>query len=215
MVTGVHLGSYGRDLTPRTSLLELVRDVAAEAPLLRLSSLEPNDFPLGLLDLRVAPHFHLPMQHASNRLLEAMRRPYTIELYGRLIETIRHRLPHAAIGTDLIAGFPGESDADFETLAAFLERSPLTHLHVFPYSERPGTAAAALPDRVHGEVVKARARRLREISRLLADRFRRSQAGTRRPAVTIEDGTVAVTDNYLRVPLPPGHARNAWVVVEL
>ncbi len=215
VVTGVHLGSYGRDLTPRTSLLELVRDVAAEAPLLRLSSLEPNDFPLGLLDLRVAPHFHLPMQHASNRLLEAMRRPYTIELYGRLIETIRHRLPHAAIGTDLIAGFPGESDADFETLAAFLERSPLTHLHVFPYSERPGTAAAALPDRVHGEVVKARARRLREISRLLADRFRRSQAGTRRPAVTIEDGTVAVTDNYLRVPLPPGHARNAWVVVEL
>lgn len=214
-ITGVHLGSYGRDLTPRTSLLDLVRGLEAEAPLLRVSSLEPNDFPLGLLDLGIAPHFHLPMQHASDRILEAMRRPYTIDLYRRLIETIRARLPHAAIGTDLIAGFPGETDGDFETLAAFLERSPLTHLHVFPYSERPGTAAAALPGRVHGEVVKARARRLREISRVLGERFRRAQAGTRRPALTIEDGTVAVTDNYIRVPLPPGHARNAWVMVDL
>jgi threonylcarbamoyladenosine tRNA methylthiotransferase MtaB len=86
-------------------------------------------------------------------------------------------------------------------------------LHVFPYSDRPGTAASRLPDKIHGSLVKVRAQRLREISRDLADRFRESQRGTRRPALTIDDGSMAVTDNYFRVPAPPGHARNEWVEV--
>ena len=112
-----------------------------------------------------------------------------------------------------IVGFPGESDAHAETLARYLETSPLTHLHVFPYSDRPGTAAEAMPGKVHGSVVKARAQRLRDISRTLAARFRASQTGRVRPALTIDDGRTAVTDNYLRVAVPPGRARNEWIDV--
>jgi threonylcarbamoyladenosine tRNA methylthiotransferase MtaB len=222
-VTGVHLGSYGHDLSPRSSLAALMRQVATTTRpagvLLRVSSLEPMDFPIRLLDLAadgaVAPHFHLPLQHASNRILAAMRRPYSIERYRLLVDTIRGRLPHAAIGSDLIVGFPGETDADFEELTAYLESSPLTHLHVFPYSDRPGTVASLLKDKVHGSIVKARSQRLRELSRALFDKFRHAQRGSLRPALTIDDGSVAVTDNYFHVAAPPGHVRNEWVTVLL
>ena len=212
-VTGVHLGSYGRDLRPASSLIELLRVLAQTPALIRVSSLEPMDFPLAALELRCAPHFHLPLQHASNRVLQAMNRPYTIEFFRDLVDRVRHRLPHAAIGSDVIAGFPGETAEDFDELANYLAQSPLTHLHVFPYSERPGTTASRLPGQLHGSVIKMRAHRLREISRDLAERFRESQRGTRRPALTIEDGSWAVTDNYFRVPVPPGRARNEWVDV--
>jgi threonylcarbamoyladenosine tRNA methylthiotransferase MtaB len=216
VITGVHLGSYGRDLMPSTSLAALIAALPFEEGIwFRVSSLEPMDFPLQLLDLPVAPHFHLPLQHAANRMLEQMRRPYSIEYYGALVDAIRDRLPHAAIGSDVIVGFPGETDDDYELLAEYLERSPLTHLHVFPYSDRPGTAASQLPDKVHGSVVKARAQRLREISHQLSERFRARQHGTVRPALTIDDGSVAVTDNYFRVSAPPGHARNEWVQVTI
>jgi threonylcarbamoyladenosine tRNA methylthiotransferase MtaB len=196
----------------------------------RISSLEPMDCSPGLIELAAtatvvgpgfspaigfAPHFHLPLQHASNRILEAMKRPYKIELYGGLVDGIRERLPHAAIGSDVIAGFPGETDGDFEELTSYLLRSPLTYLHVFPYSDRPGTVASTLANHVHGSVIKARAQRLREISRVLQERFRDAQRGSERPALTIEDGAVAVTDNYFRVPAPAGHTRNVWVMVGL
>jgi threonylcarbamoyladenosine tRNA methylthiotransferase MtaB len=215
VVTGVHLGSYGRDLAPRSTLAALLNELNEVPALIRISSLEPMDFPLEVLALRCAPHFHLPLQHASNRMLRAMNRPYTLESYRGLVDTVRCRLPHAAIGSDVIAGFPGETDGDFAELAQYLERSPLTHLHVFPYSDRPGTVASMLSSKVHGSIIKARAQRLREISRVLSERFRESQRGTRRPALTIEDGSTAITDNYFRVPVPPGHSRNEWVEVEI
>ena len=215
VVTGVHLGSYGRDLEPRSSLIELLRDLDRVPALIRISSLEPMDFPLEALELRCAPHFHLPLQHASNRMLRAMNRPYTIEFFSDLAEIVRCRLPHAAIGSDIIAGFPGETDEDFDELTRYLQCSPLTHLHVFPYSDRPGTVASKLSGKVHGSIIKHRTQRLREISRVLAERFRESQRGSRRPALTIEDGSTAVTDNYFRVPAPAGHARNEWVTVEI
>jgi threonylcarbamoyladenosine tRNA methylthiotransferase MtaB len=230
VITGVHLGSYGRDLRPATSLAALLvaLDETPHDVLFRISSLEPMDVPHELVDLaeagergggrpgpRVAPHFHLPLQHASNRVLRLMRRPYTIEEYAALVEDIRHRLPHAAIGSDVIVGFPGERDEDFQTLIDYLERSPLTHLHVFPYSDRPGTVAANLPDKIHGTVTKERAQRVREMSRSLHERFRVAQLGTVRPALTIEDGAVAITDNYVRVPVAPGHARNELVFARL
>ncbi len=144
-----------------------------------------------------------------------MRRPYSGAAYARLVDDVRARLPHAAIGSDVIVGFPGETDDDAEALAGYLERSPLTHLHVFPYSDRPGTVAERLPGKVHGAVVKARAQRLRAVSRVLSDRFRASQAGTIRPALTIDDGTMAVTDNYFKVPVPDGRVRNEWVRVAI
>ena len=219
-VTGVHLGSYGRDLTPPSSLGALLETLCSERAehdvLWRISSLEPMDFPFAMLDLpRIAPHFHLPLQHASDRILSLMRRPYTLASYRALVDTIRDRLPHAAVGSDIIAGFPGETDDDFAQLVGYLEASPLTHIHVFPYSDRPGTVASSLPDKVHGSVIKARAQRLREISRALAESFRAAQHGSVRLALTIEDGSVAITDNYFRVPAPAGHARNEWVEVSL
>ena len=209
-LTGVHLGSYGRDIG--TSLVELLVRLKADATY-RISSLEPNDCTREIVDLVAAgkpfaPHFHLPLQHASNRMLTAMRRPYSIEYYAALVDDIRGRIPHASIGSDVIVGFPGETDEDFEQLANYLERSPLTHVHVFPYSDRPGTDATSMRGKVPGAVIRDRGRRVREIAQRLAQRFRESQAGTIRPALTIDDGTVAVTDNYLRVRIPPGHRRN-------
>jgi threonylcarbamoyladenosine tRNA methylthiotransferase MtaB len=162
-----------------------------------------------------APHFHLPLQHASNRILRAMRRPYTIEHYSRLVDDIRSRIPDASIGSDLIVGFPGETDADFKQLAAYLESSPLTHLHVFPYSDRPGTAATAMDGKVPGALVRERARRVREIGHELSARFRDSQVGTIQRGLTLEDGSLVVTGNYLKVRIPAGRVRNEWVRVRI
>jgi len=222
-LSGVHLGGWGRDLPAPSRLGDLLAALAAASGdfRVRVSSLEPMDCTPEVLGWlverpdRFAPHLHLPLQHACDGVLAAMRRPYTAAAYAALVDDIRARLPHAAIGSDVIVGFPGETDDDADALARYLESSPLTHLHVFPYSDRPGTAASALPDKVHGGVVKARAQRLRAISRTLSDRFRSSQAGTIRPALTIDDGTVAVTDNYFKVPVSGGRVRNEWVRVAI
>jgi threonylcarbamoyladenosine tRNA methylthiotransferase MtaB len=221
-LAGVHLGSYGRDLDPPTSLEALMRALAA-APgdvSFRISSLEPMDCGPGILDLvsasdRFAPHFHLPLQHASDRMLGLMRRPYGLDDYRRLVDGIRDRLPHAAIGSDLIVGFPGETDDDFTINERYLSTSPLTHLHVFPYSDRPGTPAVGLPGHVPGAVVRSRALRLRQIGAQLASGFRRAQIGSVRPGLTLDDGSVVLTDNYLKVSIPPGRPRNLRVRVAI
>jgi threonylcarbamoyladenosine tRNA methylthiotransferase MtaB len=222
-LTGVHLGSYGRDLTPPASLAGLLRALTAiDADLtIRISSLEPMDCGDELVDLvaarpdRLAPHFHLPLQHASDRMLAAMRRPYTLERYRRLVDRIVDRLPRASIGTDMIVGFPGESDDDFAPNLDYLPRAPLSHLHVFPYSDRPGTEAGAMADKVPGPTVRERGARLREIGAELTRRFRAAQVGSVRPGLTLEDGTLVVTDNYLKVRIPPGLPRNRRVLVRI
>ena len=224
-IAGVHLGSYGRDLTPRTSLLDLLLaldadDLGGADVTYRISSLEPMDCTGPIVDLvarsgRFMPHFHLPLQHASDRMLAAMRRPYTLDYYRRLVDGIHLRLPHASIGSDMIVGFPGETDDDFAANLAYLPASPLTHLHVFPYSDRPGTEATRMSDKVHGSVIRDRGAQLRRIGAELSSRFRASQVGTVRPGLTLEDGTLAVTDNYLKVRIPPGLARNVRVQVHL
>jgi len=219
-VTGVHLGSYGRDLTPRISLVELLKALSELDVLFRVSSLEPMDCTREIVDLvagssSFAPHFHLPLQHASDRMLGAMRRPYTIGQYAALVDSIRARMPQAAIGSDVIVGFPGESVADFEQLISYLERSPLTHVHVFPYSDRPGTAASAMAEKVPGQIVRERGRQIRAISERLAAHFRDSQIGTTHDALTIEDGSLVVTGNYLKLRIEAGLPRNTWVRVRV
>jgi threonylcarbamoyladenosine tRNA methylthiotransferase MtaB len=222
-LTGVHLGSYGRDLTPAFSLERLLYALG-ELDLdvtFRISSLEPMDCTPAIVDLvasrggRFAPHFHLPLQHASDRILARMRRPYTLGFYRRLLDSIAARLPHAAIGADLIAGFPGERDEDFAATVAYLPDSPLTHLHVFPYSERPGTSASSFAGKVEGAVVRQRGARLRALGATLARRFLDAQVGTSRPGLTLEDGTLVVTDNYLKLRIPAGCARNERVRVRV
>ncbi len=247
-LTGVHLGSYGEDLTPLSSLGELLKrltavaadaascaltaegerlrsrprdsEVAAADVLFRISSLEPMDCSPEIVKLVAehdcfAPHFHLPLQHASNRVLEAMRRPYTVEQYTSLVDDIRTRIPHAAIGSDIIVGFPGESEEDVAQLLAYLECSPLTHLHVFPYSDRPGTEATRMSNKVPGDLVRDRGRRVREVSARLSARFHADQVGRVFRALTIEDGSLAVTGNYLKLKIPKGLARNEWTSVKV
>jgi len=221
-IAGVHLGSYGRDLADDTSLTTLVRVLAEwDADVLfRISSLEPMDCTPEIVDLvasspRLAPHFHLPLQHGSNEVLRAMRRPYSAAAYVTLVSSIRSRIPHAAIGSDLIVGFPGESSAHFSETETVLRDLPLTHLHVFPYSDRPGTDASLLGGRVDGGVIRDRGRRIREMGHEMATRFRQSQRGATRRALTVDDGRSAVTDNYLKVKLEQRHARNEWIDVRV
>ena len=219
VLTGVHLGSYGRDLTPPTSLTALLRALAARVDhdvRFRMSSLEPMDCSNGVVDLIgqnacFAPHFHLPLQHASDRILESMRRPYTLDRYRSLVDRIRARMPSTSIGADVIVGFPGETDEDFKCLASYLPQSPITHVHVFPYSDRPGTEASGMAGKSTGPVVRARAKAVRSISETLASRFRRSQIGTVHRALTLEGGSIAVTGNYLRMSLSSSLQRNEWV----
>jgi threonylcarbamoyladenosine tRNA methylthiotransferase MtaB len=222
-LTGVHLGCYGRDLDPPSSLVDLLDALSNSLKpelLFRISSLEPMDCSRELLDRVVgsgcfAPHLHLPLQHVSNRLLATMRRPYTIEYYSALVSEIRARMPNASIGSDVIVGFPGETDQEFEALVSYLESAPLTHVHVFPYSDRPGTEASMMPGKVAGASVRERARRVREISHKLTRQFRESQVGLVHRGLTLEDGTLVVTGNYLKVRIPPGHVRNDWVNVRV
>jgi threonylcarbamoyladenosine tRNA methylthiotransferase MtaB len=223
-ITGVHLGSYGRDLSPAASLLGLLAalDRAANGTELafRLSSLEPMDCGEPILDAvaasgRFLPHFHLPLQHASDRMLAAMRRPYTLARFRSVVDGIRRRLPDAAIGTDLIAGFPGETERDFELQSAYLRGAPLTHVHVFAYSARPGTEAAGMTPKVPSAEIRRRATGLRAIAADLNARFVERQLGCERTALTLDTGTIALTDNYMKLRIPPGRARNERVRVRV
>ena len=221
-LTGVHLGSYGRDLAPPSSLFELLAALSRFGSdiLFRVSSLEPMDCSRRIVDLiastgSFAPHFHLPLQHASDRMLLAMGRPYTISYYSELVDYVRHRVPAASIGSDVSVGCPSETDSDFEELASYLERSPLTHVHVFPYSDRPGTRAAQVDGAVPGQVVRARARQVRQISQQLTERFHQSQVGSVHQGLTLEDGTLVVTGNYLKLRIAAGRRRNEWVRVRV
>ena len=220
VVTGVHLGSYGRDLGDGTTLTALVRTLAEwpDDVLFRISSLEPMDCADEIVELaaaspRLAPHFHLPLQHGSDRMLRAMQRPYTADFYERLVHRIHAVLPDASIGSDVIVGFPGETDQDFEQMSALLERLPLSHLHVFPYSDRPGTAASPMPGKIDGTTIRGRGRRVRDIGERLRRRFRDTQVGRSVRALTVDDGWSVVTENYLKLGIDAQCARNEWVDV--
>ena len=221
-ITGVHLGSFGRDRRDGSSLTTLVRALAeCEGDVLfRISSLEPMDCTPQLIEVmsrseRIAPHFHLPLQHGSDDILRAMRRPYTSAYYRGLVERIHSVLPHAAIGSDVIVGFPGEEERHFAELTALLDELPLTHLHVFPYSDRPGTDASRMVFKVDGRVVRERARVIRDIGERMSRRFKASQVGRRLRGLTVDDGQSVVTGNYLKLRMDAPGARNQWVDVRV
>ncbi len=223
ILTGVHLGAWGRDLTPRRTLGDLLAALD-ELPgdlRFRLSSLEPMDCTPEVIRLvvrpgsRFAPHLHLPLQHASDAVLRAMRRPYTFDDFRRLLDTVRAALPDAAVGTDVMAGFPGETEVDARQLEEALDELPLSYAHVFAYSERPGTEASRRRPKASSREIRERAARLRERADRLRRRFEARQVGTERLALTLGDGTVALTDNYLKVRIPPGLPRNERVRVRV
>lgn len=217
VLSGINLGSYGRDLAPRIDFGALLRQVCEHTLLerVRISSIEPMDVTRDLVDLfasteRIARHFHLPLQSGSDRILAAMRRWYRTEHYARRVELIRELLPDAAIGADVIAGFPGETDSDHQATCDFLSRLPLTYLHVFSFSKRPGTAAEHLGHEVPDVVIRNRARRLRALGEAKSVAFRASQVGRVLRVLTVRQTahcdtsgwTPALSSNYLRVRLP-------------
>jgi len=159
----------------------------------------------------------MPLQSGSDRILAAMHRWYRAEHYARRVELIHERLPHAAIGADLITGFPGESEDDHAATLGFIERLPFTYLHVFSFSKRPGTKAAALSNEVPGATIKRRARELRALAEAKAATFRRSQLGRTLRVLTLRLGedpdtrwTPALSSNYLKVRLSGNHPANSW-----
>jgi threonylcarbamoyladenosine tRNA methylthiotransferase MtaB len=226
VLSGINLGSYGRDLAPRAALSEVVRRILDETDLdqLRFSSIEPQDVTEDFVALiassdHLARHFHIPLQSGSDRILRAMHRWYRTGHYAERVNLIRRLLPDAAIGADVIVGFPGESDADFRATVEFIERLPFTYLHVFSFSTRPGTSAAALGDAVPLQTIRERARTLRELSLLKSAAFRASQCGRTMRALTLarggDDWTEALTGNYLKVRIAERHPANEWHAVSL
>ena len=170
VLTGIHLASYGRDTG--SSLLDAVREVCACVPRVRLGSLEPlsasEEFAKGLSELEgVCPQFHLSLQSGSDSVLKRMNRRYGTDGYLAACENLRKYFPGCAITTDVIAGFPGETEEEFEATCAFVEKAALARLHVFPYSRRSGTAADRLPDQIGEDVKKRRAEKLIEIGNRL------------------------------------------------
>jgi threonylcarbamoyladenosine tRNA methylthiotransferase MtaB len=228
VLSGINLGTYGRDLSPRVELIELLRRVLSETGVerLRISSIEPMDVTEELIALfvssgRMAQHFHMPLQSGCDRVLAAMHRWYRAEHYARRVELIRERLPDAGIGADVIAGFPGETNAEHLKTLAFIEGLPFSYLHVFSYSMRPGTRAAELSDQVPAAVVKSRARELRALGERKIKEFRRSQAGQELRVLTLRRGddsaaaTPALSSNYLHVRVPGRFAANEWLDVTI
>jgi threonylcarbamoyladenosine tRNA methylthiotransferase MtaB len=211
-LTGVDLGSYGADLTPRTSLAALLGALVDVAGLrwIRLSSLLPAYFTPDLLDVlgseTIAPHFHVPLQSGSDRVLRRMRRPYTAAMYARLVERLARMRPGLGLGADVIVGHPGESEADFDETMGLVNDLPFSYLHVFPYSDRAETEAAVMPDRVDARTASRRSRLLRETARRKNLAFREALVGSIQDALVLETRDLAgrlvgLTGNYVEVAL--------------
>ncbi len=252
VLSGINIGTYGRDLSPRVTFAELLRRILDETPIerLRVSSIEPMDVTSDLIEFfavndRMAPHFHMPLQSGADRILAAMHRWYRADHYARRAHLIREHLPHAAIGADVIAGFPGETEEDHLTTLAFIESLPLTYLHVFSFSKRPGTQAAALANAVPAAVIKNRTRELRALGEKKSAAFRNEQIGTELHVLTLQSAhrssnhvahedscdktvpvnesnpgnettyTPALSSNYLRVRLRGHWSANQWINVRI
>ena len=212
VLTGINLGRWGRDLEGRPRLVELLQGLLAETDVrrIRLSSIEPMDWSENLLRLmasspRIARHVHIPLQSGSDAVLRRMRRRYRIRHYESRLRLARQAMPAAAIGADVMVGFPGETEADFEQTRAFVERMPFTYLHVFSYSAREGTDAAQLGGQVAKAVKRDRSQVLRRLIERKNTAFRRSMLGTKLSAVTLassDSGTRALSDNFIETEIP-------------
>src|SRR5882762_4184379 len=228
VLSGINLGTWGRDLSPRADILDLLHRILDETPLprLRISSIEPLDVTQDLIAFfastsRIAQHFHMPLQSGSDNILSAMHRWYRAEHYARRAALIREFLPHAAIGADVIAGFPGETEADHAATLRFIDSLPFTYLHVFSYSSRPGTKAAALDSQLPGETIHRRAAELRALGESKAAAFRGAQLGRTHRVLTLNrpsklitaPWTPALSSNYLQFRIPEAVPANQFLDV--
>ena len=242
VLSGINLGRWGRDLTgePLTTgdrrLTSLIRAILSQTSLekLRISSVEPMDWSREFISLvasspRIAKHAHLPLQSGSDSVLRRMHRKYRPWHYREKIELIHATIPTAAIGADVMSGFPGETDAEFDQTLRLIDDLPFTYLHVFPYSSRPGTPAAAMPHQVSPRIVRERHRILCDLAAAKHHAFMLRFIGTSLDAITLHSPAVgdpafaetdagfteALTDNYLKLRLKGRHAPNRWLRVHI
>jgi len=220
VLSGINLGRWGREPGSTTRLAGLIRRLldATAIERLRLSSVEPMDWSDDLLGLvasepRIAKHVHAPLQSGSDSVLRRMHRKYRPRHYEERILKARALMPDAAIGADVMTGFPGETAEEFEESRSFIESLPFTYLHVFTYSERPGTPAAAVPDQVPFEIRKERNRILRELAARKNLDFRRRMIGRTLSLVTLSEG--ALSDNFLKVELASPRPANQLIDVRI
>ena len=213
VLTGIHIGNYGQDLSPQVDLLCLLQQIekSSFAGRLRLGSIEPTELPESLYQYIAAsdwicPHFHIPLQAGDDVILQRMNRHYTTTFFADLIEQIHRLCPDAAIGLDVITGFPGETDQQFEHTFHLLESLPFSHLHVFPFSRRSGTPAATMADQLSGAIIKQRAAQLRQLGEEKLHDFSHRFIGAELDIV-IEAGESdglrkGLSENYLLVAVP-------------
>lgn len=209
VLSGIHIGTYGSDLAPGTNLTELLDIlIAARANVrIRLSSIEPGEITqelVGFLGKGLCRHLHVPLQSGDDAILASMKRTYTSGFYRELLESIAKQVPGIALGADVMVGFPGEGEKEFQNTMQLVEQSPLTHLHVFSYSPRPGTTAADMKGMAPESVKKKRSEALRKLGRKKNLQFRKMHEGAELDIV-VEDKVDAITglltgltDNYIR-----------------
>jgi len=212
VLIGTHLGQYGRDLPDGPDLVQVIEKLCRIPDLgrIRLSSIEPCEVPESLIDLvaghpKVCRHLHIPLQSGCDSVLKRMARPYDAAFYAELVRRTHLVDPGICLGADVIVGFPGETQEEFATTLKMLQALPLSYLHVFTYSVRPGTPAAEMPDQVDYETKRARNHVLRDLSEAKRASFARSMIGAdletvlERPAKHEPGVLDGLTDNYLRV----------------
>jgi len=226
VLSGINLGRWGRDFQPQQRFEHLVRALLEHTGIekIRISSVEPMDWSDDLIALvarspRIARHAHVPLQSGSDRILRRMHRKYRPWHYAEKIRKIREAMPQAAIGADVMVGFPSETDELFEESRSFIEHLPFTYLHVFTYSSRPGTPSAAMPDQVPVHVARERNRVLRELAAEKNRAFRESFVGQTLEVITLQAGgdgwTEALSDNFLKIKISGRHEANQWIKVEI
>jgi threonylcarbamoyladenosine tRNA methylthiotransferase MtaB len=222
VLSGINLGRWGRDFTPQLRFEQLVNSLLHNTGIekLRISSVEPMDWSDELIRMvaaspRIAKHAHLPLQSGSDRILRLMHRKYRPWHYSEKVRKIHEAMPEAAIGADVMVGFPGETDALFEESRSFIEHLPFTYLHVFTYSSRPGTPSAAMPNHVPVHVARERNQVLRDLAAAKGTAFRQRFLGRTLPVLTLQTGsdgyTEALSDNFLKVKLEGRLPANTWV----
>jgi|SRR5579859_1014568 len=228
VVSGINLGRWGHDLTPQGRFEELLHTILECTAIekIRISSVEPMDWSGELIDLvtshpRIARHAHVPLQSGSDRVLRMMHRKYRPWHYAERVSKIRERSPMAAIGADVMVGFPGETDELFEENRQFIASLPFTYLHIFTFSARPSTPAATMPNQVPPQVARERHKILRDLIAEKNHAFRQSFVGTRLNGITLstlsEDVgcTEALTDNFLKLRLNGTHPTNQWIEAKI
>jgi len=216
VLTGIHIGSYGLDLQPKSDLLEIMHNISNLYPdmRLRLSSIEPQEFKKDLLTLikegMICPHLHIPLQSGSDNILKTMNRGYSVSFYKKLIYDIISICPDISIGTDIIVGFPGEEDKEFEHTVRLIEELPFSYIHMFPYSKRPDTKAARLPQQVKNSAKKERSKIILDIAINKKNIYISKQLGKKLDVIVEKKDITTgfyrtISDNYLR---PLVHANN-------